>query len=44
MMGMREQWRVMGMRGMRGQWKVTGMRMEDDEDEGMMESDVDEEG
>ena len=32
------------MRGMRGQWKVTGMRMEDDEDEGMMESDGDEEG
>ena len=32
------------MRGMRGQWKVMGMRMEDDEDEGMMESDGDEEG
>ena len=31
------------MRGMRRQWKVTGMRMEDDGDEGMMESDVDEE-
>lgn len=32
------------MMGMRGQWRVTGMRMEDDGDEGMMESDVDEEG
>ena len=40
---MKGQWRVMGMRGMRRQWKVTGMRMEDDGDEGMMESDVDEE-